>query len=68
MIPVLIDGQMAERDESELDRRVGGHEDDNEIATWVEYRLKGTDTIVHRSAHVHLKKAIIGDAMAASIG
>jgi hypothetical protein len=51
--------------ESELARRVGGHEDDNEIAVWVEYRLG--ERLVHRSAHVHLKKAtLVGDALAAS--
>lgn len=41
--------------ESQLVRTAGGHENDNEIAVWVEYRLD--DKLVHRSAHVHLKKA-----------
>lgn len=53
--------------ESGLQRRVGVHEDDNEIAAWVEYRLG--DKVVHRSAHVHLKKAgVVGDALAAALG
>ncbi|PFH12836.1 MULTISPECIES: hypothetical protein [Burkholderia] len=68
MIPVLIDGEMTERDESELDKRTGGHEDENEIVSWVEYRLKGTDTLVHRSAHVHMKKNPFSELAAAAIG
>lgn len=43
--------------ESQLDRTWGGHENDNEIAVWVEYRLNGK--LVHRSARVHLKKAAV---------
>lgn len=52
--------------ESELARRVGCHEDENEMVAWVEYSLG--DRIVHRSARVHLKKAVAGEALAAAIG
>jgi len=68
IIKVLIDGQLGEMDESELVKTEGSHENDNEIATWVEYRLPGSDVIVHRSAHVHLKIPLLSDAVAASIG
>lgn len=68
LIPVLIDGAMAERDESELHKLEGGYEDDNEIVGWVQYHLKSTGEMVHRSAHVHLKKAIFGEGMAAEFG
>lgn len=68
MVKVLVDGVMGEMDESQLVKSEGQHEDENEIASWVEYRLPGSDTIVHRSAHVHLKKAIFGEGMAALLG
>lgn len=42
------------KDESELEKRSGVFEDDNEITTWVEYYLGGE--LVHRSAHVQLKQ------------
>jgi hypothetical protein len=42
--------------EETLEKKVGGHENDNEIADWVEYWLDGV--LVHRSAHVHLKHGL----------
>jgi hypothetical protein len=66
MIPVMIGGQLTERDESELVKREGGHENDNEIASWVEYWLD--NELVHRSASVYLKKAIFSEGMAAAFG
>lgn len=67
-IPIdLGNGEVVYALESSLERRWGGHEDDNEIAVWVEYRLDGR--VVHRSARVHLKKATVtGEPVAASIG
>jgi hypothetical protein len=41
-------------DESLLEKREGSVDNDNEITTWVEYWLEGE--LVHRSAHVTLKK------------
>jgi len=41
-------------DESLLEKREGTFEDDNELTTWVEY-WKDAE-LVHRSAHVTLKK------------
>lgn len=41
-------------DDSLLEKREGSVDDDNEFTTWVEYWLDGE--MVHRSAHVTLKK------------
>lgn len=43
-------------DESLLVRTDGQFEDDNELTKWVEYRFPGSDVVVHRSVHVHMKK------------
>ena len=69
-IPVdLGHGEIEHMLESALERRAGEDENDNEIAAWVEYRLPGTDTLVHRSVHVHLKKAMVfGEGNAAAFG
>lgn len=53
-------------DESLLLKKTGGHEDENEIVKWVEYWLD--DELVHRSAHVHLKKDVLAEGMAAMLG
>lgn len=68
MIPVQIGDTLTEMDENDLLKLEGGYEDDNEIATWVQYHLKTTGLLVHRSASVHLKKAILGDGAVASFG
>ena len=44
-------------DEALLDKREGTIENDNETTTWVEYWLGGE--LVHRSAHVQLKRAVV---------
>jgi hypothetical protein len=41
-------------DESLLEKREGVVDNENEYTTWVEYWLEGK--LVHRSAHVALKK------------
>jgi len=51
-------------DESLLDKREGTIDNDNETTTWVEYWLTGE--LVHRSAHVTLKKNVSSAAEAAS--
>jgi hypothetical protein len=43
-------------DESLLEKKEGVFEDDNELTTWVEY-WKDAE-LVHRSAHVTLKRAL----------
>jgi hypothetical protein len=50
MLVSTIHGEM---DESLLEKKEGGFEDDNEKTTWVEYWLD--NELVHRSAHVTLK-------------
>jgi hypothetical protein len=44
------------RDASEFIKAQGFVENANEYTTWVEYRHPETKEIVHRSAHVTLKK------------
>ena len=54
-------------DESLLEKKEGSIDNDNEYTTWVEYWLDGE--LVHRSAHVTLKKmpSFVG-VEAASLG
>jgi hypothetical protein len=51
----LVTTTLGEMDESLLEKKEGTFEDDNELTTWVEYWKDGA--LVHRSAHVTLKKA-----------
>jgi hypothetical protein len=51
-------------DDSLLEKKEGSVDNDNEYTTWVEYWLNGE--LVHRSAHVQLKKAVMFSAEAAS--
>jgi hypothetical protein len=51
---MLITTTKGEMDDSLLERREGTIDNDNELTTWVEY-WEG-DELVHRSAHVTLKK------------
>jgi hypothetical protein len=53
-------------DESLLEKREGSLDNDNETTTWVEYWLDGE--LVHRSAHVALKKSMLAGLEAASLG
>lgn len=43
-------------DEALLEKREGNVDNENEATTWVEYWLDGE--LVHRSAHVQLKKTV----------
>jgi len=52
-------------DESLLEKQEGFIDNDNEHTTWVEYWYEGE--LVHRSAHVRLKKSPSMFAEAASI-
>jgi hypothetical protein len=62
----LITTTKGEMDESLLRKEEGVFEDENELTTWVEYWLD--NELVHRSAHVTLKKMpIFMGAEAASI-
>lgn len=46
-----------EMDDSLLKKKEGSVDNDNENTTWVEYYLDGE--LVHRSAHVHLKRPLV---------
>ena len=50
----MITTTKGDMDESLLEKKEGSVDDDNEYTTWVEYWLDGE--LVHRSAHVTLKK------------
>jgi hypothetical protein len=52
-------------DDSLLEKKEGFVDNDNEYTTWVEYWLEGE--LVHRSAHVALKKLPSIAAEAASL-
>lgn len=56
-----IHGQM---DESALLKLEGGFEDENEVVKWVQYHLPADGSMVHRSAHVHLKTVFADGAIA----
>lgn len=51
-------------EESELLKLEGGFENDDEIVRWVQYHLTTDGSMVHRSAHVHLKKVVADGAIA----
>jgi hypothetical protein len=61
----LVTTTKGEMDESLLEKREGSLDNDNETTTWVEYWLDGE--LVHRSAHVALKKTPQIAAEAASL-
>jgi hypothetical protein len=51
---MLVTTTKGEMDDSLLEKREGTVDNENELTTWVEYWLEGE--LVHRSAHVTLKK------------
>ena len=53
-------------DETLLEKKEGSVDNDNESTTWVEYWLEGE--LVHRSAHVTLKKPVFAFGEAAPLG
>ena len=62
MIVTTTKGDM---DDSLLVKKEGVVDNENEYTTWVEYWLDGE--LVHRSAHVTLKKSPFSDLFAASL-
>ncbi len=54
----LIHTTKGDLEESTLIKTTGEIDNDNEHTTWVEYRLPNSDEIIHRSAHVVLKKNV----------
>jgi len=53
---MLVTTTKGDMDDSLLEKREGTVDNDNELTTWVEYWLDGE--LVHRSAHVTLKKTV----------
>jgi len=53
---LIVTTTKGEMDDSLLEKREGTVDNDNELTTWVEYWLEGE--LVHRSAHVQLKKTV----------
>lgn len=53
---MIVTTTKGEMDDSLLEKKEGVFEDDNELTTWVEYWLDGE--LVHRSAHVTLKRSL----------
>jgi len=52
----LVTTTKGDMDDSLLEKKEGSVDNDNEYTTWVEYWLDGE--LVHRSAHVQLKKTV----------
>jgi len=63
---MIITTTKGDIDDSLLVKKEGTVDDENEYTTWVEYYLN--DELVHRSAHVTLKKSPFSDLFAASLG
>ena len=51
---MIVTTTKGEMDDSQLEKREGTVDNENELTSWVEYWLDGE--LVHRSAHVTLKK------------
>jgi hypothetical protein len=54
---MIVTTTQGEMDDSLLNKKEGSIDNDNENTTWVEYYLDGE--LVHRSAHVSLKKPLV---------
>lgn len=60
----IISTTHGDMDESLLEKRTGSVDNENEYTTWTEYYLNGE--LVHRSAHVMLKKNVSIEGVAAN--
>ena len=64
---MIVTTTKGEMDDSLLEKRQGDIDNENETTTWTEYWLEGE--LVHRSAHVTLKKMpVFGGGEIQSIG
>jgi len=54
---MIVTTTKGEMDDSLLEKREGVVDNDNENTNWIEYWLDGE--LVHRSAHVRMKKPIV---------
>lgn len=62
---MLINTTKGQMDDSLLEKREGVVDNDNEYTKWVEYWHDGE--LVHRSVHVHLKRNVLADGVAAAL-
>ena len=60
----MINTTLGEMDENMLQKKEGGHDNENETCKWVEYYFDGA--LVHRSVHLDLKKGILLEGVAAN--
>lgn len=58
-VQLLENGPITEMDETLLEKLEGVVDNENEHTTWIEFRLPGQERIIHRSAHVILKKPVL---------
>lgn len=65
---VEIDGVRSERPEAELVKTLSERDTPTNYECAVEYRLPGSDVIVHRSAHVHAKQGMAMQMSQGAIG
>lgn len=61
-----VGGEIVQLPVAELECVLGGHETDDEWCAWVEFRRPGEEARLHRSVRLHLKKAVVADALAAA--
>jgi hypothetical protein len=54
---MIVTTTKGEMDDSLLEKREGNYDDDNESTVWIEYYLDAE--LVHRSAHVKLKRPMV---------
>lgn len=62
----MITTTLGDMDESLLVKTTGEIDNETEFTQWVEYRLKGSDEVIHRSVNMQLKKSVFAAAEAAS--
>lgn len=62
----LVFTTKGEMDEALLEKKEGVVDNEHEHTTWIEYWHQGE--LVHRSAHVALKKNVVADGIAAALG
>ena len=56
---MIVKTTKGDMDDSLLEKKTGEIDNENEHMTWVEYWLDGE--LVHRSAHIDLKRPIFSD-------
>lgn len=65
---VEIDGVRSEMPESALTKSLAENDTHNTYEVAVEYRLPGSDVVVHRSAHVFVKRGLASQVLQGAFG